>query len=99
VLVMRIVDMRVFVFQGQVSMQVRMAFREVQPYSGPHEESGDNQGWRERRTQSHCQGSADKGSQRKVSPRSRRTEVAERQNEQRQTQAVAYEAEEPRSKK
>jgi hypothetical protein len=37
VLVMRIMDMRVFVFHGQMAMQVRVAFREVQPHAGPHE--------------------------------------------------------------
>jgi len=42
VLVMRIVDMRVFVFHGQMTMQVRVIFREVRPDSGSHEESGDN---------------------------------------------------------
>ena len=36
VLVMRIVDMRVFVFHGQMTMPVRVAFREVQPHTCPH---------------------------------------------------------------
>ena len=37
VLVMRIVDMRVLVFHGQMTMPVRVAFREVQPHACPHE--------------------------------------------------------------
>jgi hypothetical protein len=37
VLVMRIMEMRVFVLHGQMAMQVRVAFREVQPHAGPHE--------------------------------------------------------------
>jgi hypothetical protein len=35
VLVMRIVDMRVIVFHGQMTMPVRVAFREVQPHPRP----------------------------------------------------------------
>ena len=41
-LVMRVMDVRVFVFQGQMAMHVRVVFREMQPHSGSHEESGDN---------------------------------------------------------
>jgi hypothetical protein len=40
-LVMSIVDVRVFVIQGQMAMHVRVVFREMQPHSGSHEESGD----------------------------------------------------------
>jgi len=36
-LVVCVVDMPVFVFQRQMAMQVRVAFREVQPHSCAHE--------------------------------------------------------------
>ena len=79
-------------------MHVRVIFREMQPYAGSHEDSGDYQGWSQRCTQGHRQGSADKRRQGKISASSRGTEIAQRQYKQRQAQPVPYQAEQPRSK-
>ena len=76
-----------------MAMQVGVIIGEMQPHTRTHEQSGDHQGCGQWCAQGHGQGSTDKRSQRKVSAGSRGTEIAERHNKQRQTQAVTHEAE------
>ncbi|HWS68734.1 MAG TPA: hypothetical protein VN325_38685, partial [Steroidobacteraceae bacterium] len=70
-LMMRVMDVRVFVLQGRVAMPMSMALGEMQPYPSRHEKPGDNQRGGQWRTQNHCQGGADKRRQRKIGAGSR----------------------------
>ncbi len=81
-----------------MAMPMLVALGEMQPDPGPHEKSGDTQSRGQRRAQGHCQSRPDKRRQRKVSARSRGAEVAQRENKERETQAVTDEAKEPRLK-
>jgi len=60
-LVMRIVDMRMFVFHGCMTVPMRVGFGEMQPHACPHEKSGDPQAAGQWRAERHGQGCADEG--------------------------------------
>ena len=79
-LMMGVVNMRMFVLQRQVAVAMGMAFGEMQPYSGSHEESGNDQSERQGRAQRYGERSADKRSHRKISARSCGAEISQRQN-------------------
>ena len=91
-LVVCIVDMGVFVFQGRMTVPMCVGFGEMQPYARSHEESGDCQSAGQRRTQGHREGRTDERSQRKVGAGTRSSEIAQRYDEQRQTQPVTHKA-------
>ena len=75
-----------------MTMPVCVRFRQMQPNACSHEESGDQQCAGQWRPQGESQSSSDEGSQRKVGAGSRSAEIAERHDEQSQTQAVADES-------
>ena len=92
-LVVRIVDMRVFVFQEKVSVLMRVMFCEMEPDACRHEETSKQQGCRQWRTERHGESSTDKGSQREIGAGSRGPQIAQRQDEKRQAESIACEAE------
>jgi len=93
--VMGIVNMRVLVLQELMIMEMCVNFSEMQPYARSHEEPCDHQASCRWRSQSHGQGSAYERCQREIGAGARGTEIAQRQNKQRQTEAIAHKAERP----
>ena len=54
-LMVRVVDVGVFVFQGSVAVPMRVYFGKVQPYARDHEQSGDQQTARHWSAEGHCE--------------------------------------------
>ena len=96
-LMMRIVNMLMRVFQGLMSVLVGMVLRQVQPDTPSHQGRSDQQLNRDRlvkkqhrhqRAKERCNG--------EVGPCARRTQMPQRQNEQGQAGAVAEKPEQAR---
>src|SRR5579863_5165903 len=66
VLMMRIVEMRMFVFQRRMTMSMGVVLGEMQPHARAHEETGNDQRRGEWCTDGHGQDSADEGRQGEV---------------------------------
>ncbi len=88
-LVMLVVAMTMLVGHGLVIVQVVMLLGQVEPESESHQARGDQQFCREWLVQDEdSHNGADEGCERKVGSRPRGAEMAQRQDEQREADAV-----------
>ena len=97
VLVVLVMGMPVIVLERLVRVQVLVAFAEMQPDTDSHQCRGSGDGQRHRRAKGNREQRAEEGSDGEIGAGARCAKVAERDNEERQADAIGKEAEDERA--